>query len=277
MLDDAAREFRRVLEISEDDSRARFHLALISMRQQEFRDAARELVLLARKDGPRYAVFVNLATAFRHMDRTEDALLALDEADAQRPDTAAVSLARAACLIDARRLTESKEHLEEYRNRLANGQKAEAAWFYYSALAVALAGDADRAQAICWEGLETYSDSGALLQLAGQAAERMGDLDGAALFYRRAIEVDPGMPQAHKGMGDVAYVRGATEEAVRLFQRAVELEPDLGDDVYAKLGARHYRSRNREAAVRCWVRALELNPENAWVRTQLDVLRNAVR
>ena len=84
------------------------------------------------------------------------------------------------------------------------------------------------------------------------------------------------MPQAHKGMGDVAYVRGATDEAVRLFQRAVELEPDLGDDVYAKLGALHYRARNREAAVRCWVRALELNPANAWVRTQLEVLRNAV-
>lgn len=276
MLDDAAREFRRVLDISDDDTRARFHLALISIRQQEFRDAARELVLLARRDGPQFAVFMNLATAFRHMDRFEDALLALDEAEAQRPDSAAVPLARAATLIDGCRLAEAQPHLEEYRKRLQNGQKPEPAWYYYSALSSALGGDADRAQGICWEGLETYSDSGALLQLAGQAAERMGDLDGAALFYRRAIEVAPDMPQAHKGMGDVAYVRGATEEAVRLFQKAIELDPDLGDDVYAKLGALHYRMRNRQAAVRCWSRAIELNPGNEWVRTQLEVLRNAV-
>lgn len=276
MLDDAAREFRRVLDISEDDPRARFHLALISMRQGEFRDAARELVLLARKNGPQFAVFLNLATAFRHMGRMEDALLALDEAEAIRPGTPSIALARAVTLVETHRLAESKPHFDEYRKRLKTAERPEPAWYYYSALAVALEGDADRAQAVCWEGLETYSDSAPLLQLAGLAAERMGDLDGAALFYRRAIEVEPGMPQAHKGMGDVAYVRGATEEAVRLFQRAIELAPDLGDDVYAKLGALHYRGRNREAAVRCWVRALELNPANAWVRTQLEVLRNAV-
>jgi tetratricopeptide (TPR) repeat protein len=275
MLDDAAREFRRVLDISDDDPRARFHLALISMRQEEFRDAARELVLLARKNGPQFAVFLNLATAFRHMGRTEDAVLALDEAEAIRPGAPSVALARAVTLVEARRLAESKPHFDEYRKRLKDGERPEPTWFYHAALAVALAGDADRAQAICWEGLETYSDSAPLLQLAGLAAERMGDLDGAALFYRRAIEVEPGMPQAHKGMGDVAYVRGATEEAVRLFQRATELAPDLGDDVYAKLGALHYRARNRDAAVRCWIRALELNPANDWVRTQLEVLRNA--
>ncbi len=276
MLEDAAREFRRVLEVSDDDPRARFHLALISMRQEEFREAARELVLLARKNGPQFAVFLNLATAFRHMGRMEDALLALDEAEAIRPGAPSVALARAVTLVEARRLAESKPHFDEYRKRLRDGERPEPAWYYYFALAVALEGDADRAQGVCWEGLESYSDSAPLLQLAGLAAERMGDLDGAALFYRRAIEVEPGMPQAHKGMGDVAYVRGATEEAVRLFQRAIELAPDLGDDVYAKLGALHYRARNREAAVRCWVRALELNPANAWVRTQLEVLRNAV-
>jgi tetratricopeptide (TPR) repeat protein len=275
MLDDAAREFRRVLEISDDDPRARFHLALISMRQEEYRDAARELVLLARKNGARFAVFLNLATSFRHMGRMEDALLALDEAEALRPGTPAVALGRAVTLVEARRLAESKPHFEDYRSRLRNGERPEPAWYYYLALGAALGGDADRAQAVCWEGLEIWSDSAPLLQLAGLAAERMGDLDGAALFYRRAIEVEPGMAQAHKGMGDVSYVRGATEEAMRLFQRATELAPDLGDDVYAKLGALHYRSRNREAAVRCWVRALELNPANDWVRTQLEVLRNA--
>lgn len=275
MLDDAAREFRRVLEISEDDPRARFHLALISMRQEEFRDAARELVLLARRNGPHFAVFLNLATAFRHMGRVEDALLALDEAETLRPDDPAVALARAVTFVDARRLAESKPHFDTYRRRLGPGERPAPMYYYYAALAVALAGDADRAQAICWEGLEADSDSAPLLQLAGQAAERMGDLDGAALFYRRAIEVEPGMPQAHKGMGDVAYVRGATEEAVRLFQRATELAPELGDDVYAKLGALYYRARNREAAVRCWMRAIELNPGNDWVRTQLEVLRNA--
>ncbi len=275
MLDDAAREFRRVLEIASDDLRSRFHLAMISMRQGEFRDAARELVQLARRHGPRYPVMVNLATSFRHMDRLDDALLALSEAENAQAGTPVVSLARAVTLVDARRLGEARAALQEYRVRLGEGQKPDAAWFYYSALVAALTGDSGRAQALCWEGLEAWPDSAPLLLLAGLAAERLGNADGAELFYRRAIEVEPSLAQAHKNLGDIAFARGTSEEALRLYQRVAELAPDLGDDVYARLGTLYYRARNREAAIRSWTRALELNAGNNVVRNQLEVLRHA--
>lgn len=275
MLEDSAREFRRVLEIAPDDLRARFHLAMISIRQGEFRDAARELVQLARRHGPRYAVLLNLATAFRHMGRLDDALLAIAEAETAKAGTPAACLARAVTLIEARRLIEAQEALSEYRSRLEEEVKPEATYFYHAALVSALSSDASRAQAICWEGLEIHPDSAPLLLLAGLAAERLRDADGAELFYRRTIEVEPGFAQAHKNLADIAFSRGANEEAMRLYQRAAELEPDLGDDVWAKLGTLHYRARNREAAVRCWTRSLELNPANDIVRNQLEVLRHA--
>jgi tetratricopeptide (TPR) repeat protein len=274
MLDDAAREFRRVLEIAADDLRSRFHLAMISMRQGEFRDAARELVQLARRHGPRYAVLVNLATAFRCMGRLDDALLALSEAENARPGTPAVALARGVCLLEAMRLREANTAFQEYRRRLTAAEKPEATYFYHAAHASALAGEVGRAQALCWEGLEAHPDSAPLLLLAGLAAERLGDADGAELFYRRAIEVEPALAQGHKNLGDVAQARGAHEEALRLYQRATELAPDLGDDVYARMGALHYRARNRESAIRAWTRALELNPANDIVRNQLEVLRH---
>jgi len=113
------------------------------------------------------------------------------------------------------------------------------------------------------------------LLLAGLAGERLGDPDGAELFYRKVIEVEPGLAQAHKSLGDVAHARGAHDEALRLYQRAVELEPELGDEVYTRIGTLHYRARNREAAVRAWSRALEMNPKNDVVRNHLDVLRHA--
>lgn len=275
MLEDAAREFRRVLEIAPDDMRARFHLAMISMRQGEHRDAARELVLLARRHGPNYAVLVNVATAFRHMGRAEDALLALNEAENARSGTPAVALARAVTHLQQQDLEQTRAALQDYRTRLGPGEKPDATWYYHAALTEAIGSDSSRAQALCWEGLETHPDVAPLLLLAGLAAERLGDNDGAELFYRRAIEVEPNLAQAHKDLGDIAYARGAMDEAMRLYQRASELAPDLGDDVYAKLGALHYRARNREAAVRCWTRSLELNPANDAVRNRLEVLRHA--
>ncbi|HUF67885.1 MAG TPA: DUF4388 domain-containing protein [Longimicrobiales bacterium] len=275
MLEDSAREFRRVLEIAPDDMRARFHLAMISMRHGEHRDAARELVQLARRHGPNYAVLMNLATSFRYLGRTEDALLALNEAENVRAATPAVALARAIAHIENRNLEDGRAALQEYRTRLGPDEKPEAGWYYHAALAEAIGSDASRAQALCWEGLESHPDVAPLLMLAGLAAERLGDNDGAELFYRRAIEVEPNLPQAQKNLGDIAYGRGAMDEALRLYQRAAELAPDLGDDVYARLGSLHYRDRNREAAVRCWTRSLELNPANDAVRNRLEVLRHA--
>lgn len=274
MLEDAAREFRRVLEIASDDLVARFHLAMISMRQGDFRDAARELVQLARRHGPRFPVLMNLATAFRCMGRLEDALLALAEAENAKPGTPEVSLARGVALLDGMRIEEAKTAFQEYRKRLGD-DPPEALYYYHAALAEALGGDAARAQALCWEGLETNGGAAPLLLLAGLCSERQGDIEGAELFYRRSIEAEPSLAQAHKSLGDIAQGRGAIDEAMRLYQRAIELAPDLGDDVYARLGALHYRRRNREAAIRTWIRALELNPANDVVRNQLEVLRHA--
>ncbi|MGH7554163.1 MAG: tetratricopeptide repeat protein, partial [Longimicrobiales bacterium] len=111
--------------------------------------------------------------------------------------------------------------------------------------------------------------------LAGLLAERRGDLDTAERHYTQAVELDPTVVQAHKNLGDVAYRRGAHEHALSLYQRAAELAPDLGDDLYAKLGNLHYRARNRDGAIRCWKRALELNPRNDAVRNNLDIVAHA--
>jgi tetratricopeptide (TPR) repeat protein len=209
------------------------------------------------------------------MGRLDDALLALSEAENTRGGTPMVALVRGVTLLEANRLNDAAAAFQEYRNRLARDEKPDATWFYHAALTAGLAGDSGRAQAICWEGLENHPDSAPLLLLAGLAAERLGDNEGAELFYRRAIEVEPSLAQGHKNLGDVALARGSADEALRLYQRATELEPDLGDDVYSRMGTLHYRSRNREAAIRCWIRALELNPDNDVVRNQLEVLRHA--
>ena len=54
------------------------------------------------------------------------------------------------------------------------------------------------------------------------------------------------------------------------------MDPDLGDDVYAKLGNVYYKRRARDEAIEMWTRALELNPANEVVRTNLELVRGAV-
>ena len=55
--------------------------------------------------------------------------------------------------------------------------------------------------------------------------------------------------------------------------RATKMNPDLGADVYLRIGNIRLRRQERVEAVRCWERALELDPSNAIVRTNLESVR----
>ncbi|HEU5210487.1 MAG TPA: DUF4388 domain-containing protein [Longimicrobiales bacterium] len=273
MLDEASREFQRVADLDANDHVARFQLALISLRRREYRDAVRQLKSLLEDAGPRYGAFVNLAVALRRLGRTPDALLVLNEAEGLRAGTPLVSLQRATTLLTGAHYAAAAREFEEYRVRLAEEEQPAAAYFYLAALCAAVRSRRNQADRLVAAGLQLYPECAPLLLLEGLLHERRGDLDAADRSYRRAMEEDPGIAQAHKNLGDVSYRRGLLEEAIEHYRRAAELEPALGDDVWAKLGNLHLRNRNRDQALRAWTRALELNPDNEVVRNNLQITR----
>jgi tetratricopeptide (TPR) repeat protein len=55
----------------------------------------------------------------------------------------------------------------------------------------------------------------------------------------------------------------------------VKLDPSLGGDIFLKLGNIRLRRRETEEAIRCWERALELDPGNSIIRTNLNAVRGA--
>jgi len=80
MLDEALREFRRVLELRSNDPMARFHLGLVYSRQQKWDDALAAFTAAATTPGAKAPVFHNLAYVLEQMQRYDDARRALEEA-----------------------------------------------------------------------------------------------------------------------------------------------------------------------------------------------------
>ena len=275
MLDDATREFERVLELDPGDFAARYHLALISLRDRRYRDAVRQLRLLLEERGPHYGAFINLAVALRFMGRPDDAVLVLDEAEAVRPGDPMTLLARGIALLHAGNYEQARAAFTDYAARLRSDARPAPEYYYYAGLNLAVLGELSEADALVSAGLEDYSDSAPLLLLAGVISERRGDLDNADRAYRQALDEDGSIAQAHKNLGDVAYRRGSHEEALQHFLRAAELDPNLGDDLFAKLGNILYKARKLDQAVEHWQRALELNPDNAIVRNNLEIVSHA--
>src|SRR5512143_1926462 len=80
MLDEAAREFRRVAELREGDAHALFFLGLVALKQARWREAMESLRLAVDKGGNRAAVLHNLGFAYEQLGRLDEAEAACAEA-----------------------------------------------------------------------------------------------------------------------------------------------------------------------------------------------------
>lgn len=84
-------------------------------------------------------------------------------------------------------------------------------------------------------------------------------MDQAILYARRAVELDPDLPQAQFSLGMVLQRRGQYEEALLAIDRALELDPNYADG-YGARGWIQAHSGDGEAALASIRKAMELNP-----------------
>jgi len=75
-----------------------------------------------------------------------------------------------------------------------------------------------------------------------------------------------------KNTGDLLYRAGRYDEAFEAYERAARVAPDLGDDLYFKLGNIAYKRRDTARARASWEHATELNPSHQLARANLDML-----
>src|SRR5438128_1447463 len=158
------------------------------------------------------------------------------------------------------------------RARELFGKAPPPAWFWARALAAAGAGEFELAQDLADEGAEAYPSHAALQNNLAVLKELSGDLAGAEEVVRGARKNEPSLPQLSKNLGDLAYRGSRYDEAWEAYSRAIELAPDLGDDVYFKLGNIAYKRNSRELAAQLWRKALEINPKHELVKANLDTL-----
>ena len=273
MLDEALREFRRVLELRSNDPMARFHLGLVYSRQQKWDDALAAFTAAATTPGAKAPVFHNLAYVLEQMQRYDDARRALEEAVRRGGGTdPRVHTSLGVVSLLSGDLPSAEASLATARKWFGE-RSPTPAWYHYTALAAGLAGDVGRASALLQEGTTAYPRSAVLLNNLAAVLERIRHYDDARVAAEHGVQEDVGLAQLHKNLGDLHYRAARYDEAMESYLRATKASPELGGDVYLKLGNIRLRRNEREEAVRCWERALELDPQNAIVRTNLGAVR----
>ncbi len=271
MLEDATREFNAVLQKDPTNVAALHRLGLIAFRSRRYDDALRFFDRIPAEGDTAWVVQRNRALTLEMLGRFDEALEALGRCDAARPGDPEVSLARGVLLLQAGAPVEALSELQDYRGD-ADLRRPSALFYSTAVLASAMAGELDRAVTLGREGLGLYPESGPLLVNTAGALEERGDHQTAEALYTRAVALTPAPAQAHKALGDQAYGRGDLDQARIHYEKAVKIDPRLGDDVYLRLGTLAHGDADTDVARLLWRRALELNPANEAVRAHLELI-----
>ena len=86
-------------------------------------------------------------------------------------------------------------------------------------------------------------------------------IEYAADLARRAAELDDEDPWAHIALGYLAFTKRQTDEAVREYHRALELNPNFGT-AYGYLGWAYAFDGQSEEAIKIFERAIRMSPHD---------------
>ena len=123
----------------------------------------------------------------------------------------------------------------------------------------------------------SQSEVKSLIQTAIQKQES-GQLDEMETIYRRILETQPdhlGQQSLGKlyyqvmlSLGDVLHKQGKLKEAIKLYQKILELVPNFAE-AYNNLGNVFLDQGQLEAAIECYEKALSIKPDYAHVHNNL--------
>jgi tetratricopeptide (TPR) repeat protein len=274
MLEEARREFRRVTELRPSEGSAPFYLGLIAARQENWDEAADLFRQSIDRSGPRPAALLNLAVALERRGRLDQAETVLAEAAGRAVEDPDIQTGWGVLALERGDPAVARQRLQLARERYRD-HPPPALWYWAAARAAAEVEDLDAALQLARQGVEDHSEHPVLRNNLAVLLEATGAMAEAETLLRGMLADETSLPQPFKNLGDLCYRSGRYEEAATHYSRAAALAPDLGDDLFFKLGNLAFRERDTARARQCWEQTLALNPGHQLARANLDTLRVA--
>jgi tetratricopeptide (TPR) repeat protein len=117
------------------------------------------------------------------------------------------------------------------------------------------------AQLCCQQALQLDPDHADTLHLMGQLFLHAGQYDHAVEWISRAIRQDPRVEYL-SSLGITLQKQGRLEEALKVFEKAIQLGPDNAE-VWRRMGDLLVQQERHDQALVSFEHALKLNPNHA--------------
>lgn len=94
---------------------------------------------------------------------------------------------------------------------------------------------------------EFYREESKHLYNQGKAAYESGQYDSARDHFTRITEYDPAHSQAWVGLGNICYLENDMKTAQACYRKAVEIDPDLRQQISARITIATYREKRQRS------------------------------
>lgn len=266
-INGAIRKYREYLKAKPDSIEARSNLGAALARTGHYDEAIGEYET-ALKAAPKNApILLNLALAYYKSGRVGEAAPKLEQAAAlANPPNEQITLLLASCY---NRLGEFKKTIA-LLSPLEKEKSGEQVFDYLYGMALIRDGQTQRGGAVM-DRILGKGDSAEAHLLLGITKLKASDFDGALADYKKAIELNAKLPEAHARLGELLLTMGDSAAADKAFRDELAIDPtnfaaNLNMGVLAK------QQQDYAVARQYFERALRFHPGDAGVRYQIATL-----
>lgn len=257
-LDEAERDFRRVLAINANSGEAYANLGVVEMRRKHW-DAALTMLHKAQRLMPNAAgVQLDIGLVYFRRSQFSKATSRLEFVVQNQPNSAQARYLLGLCYFFQDRWKNAAETMEP----LWPQDSAQLPYLYVLANAAHRGGRDDLDQRATAQLLKLADGSAAYHLFVGKYYLNLGREDEALKEFQSAAQSDPNLPFAHFNLG-VAYVRKQDFASARAeFLKDSRIEPDMALN-YEELGNLDWLLQHDNEAETDYREALRRNPRLA--------------
>ena len=261
-LDDAIRDYRRVLEIYPQMGEVRSNLGAALAASGHYSEAISEYNrALAQKPDPR--VRLNLALAYYKTSQYPKAIETLRKVRNEQPGELQPILVLADCYL---RLGQNKE-VAELLAPLRQNDPGNLAINYMLGTALIRDGQTARGQLVI-ERILKNGDSAEARFLMGTTKFMVNDLAGAVADLKKAVDLNPGLPGVYSYYGLALLSTGDPTSARTAFEKELTLDPN-NFEANLRMGVLLRQDEDNPGAFKYFEHALRLRPGDIGVRYQM--------
>lgn len=268
MFDEAEREYKKILDIDDKNAEALFYLGLIDLMRANYASARDNLVKALAQDN-RASVLGNLGYVCSKLESYDEALEYLKQAVDLAPDNMRVKTTLA---ITKYRVGDIERSAEIFKEIIEKAPEIISPYIYLP-LIYLKQGDSELAASLLNNAIDRFPRFSFFRNNLAVLYESIDKPEDAEKLYRKALETDPGDTVICRNLADFYYEAQILGAAKELYEKIPEENQDW--QVLFKLGNIALRQGNSENALIYWGKAQQLNPSEAIIARNIEVLKKS--